>query len=136
MATYVLDASALIRFLDNEPGAARVREVLKACVLGQAAVSISAIQWGEVVGNLRKRQGAAEQQRIVSHLLPSEVRIESVNGDAAQRAAELKVDHGLSYADAFALELAQRLPEATLLTADYGFKAVALLARIEFLPTK
>jgi hypothetical protein len=46
------------------------------------------------------------------------------------------VDRKISYADAFALDLAMASLEHILVTADYGFKAVDDLARIEFLPAK
>lgn len=135
MSIYVLDSSALIRYIDNEPGADRMEEILKACALGRARVEISAIQWGEVAGNIRKRAGAREEGRILS-LVPSEVQVVAVTGDGAIRAAALKVDRGMAYADAFALELAMESSDKVLVTADYGFKAVEKLCRIEFLPAK
>lgn len=135
MSIYVLDSSALIRYIDNEPGAERMEEILKACALGRARVEISVIQWGEVAGNIRKRAGAREEGRILS-LLPSEVQVVAVTGDGAIRAAALKVDRGMAYADAFALELAMESSNKVLVTADYGFKAVEELCRIEFLPAK
>ena len=136
MTVFVLDSSALIRYADGEAGADRVRDLLKACVAGRAGVSISAVQWGEVAGNLRKRLGATEEARILSSLLPSEAEIVSVSGERAVRAAELKVDRKVSYADALALELAMSFRDHLLVTADYDFKDVADLARIEFLPLK
>ncbi len=62
--------------------------------------------------------------------------IEPATPVQAVRAAELKVDRNISYADAFALELAMRSPEHVLVTADYEFKKVTDLARTEFLPVK
>jgi predicted nucleic acid-binding protein len=136
MTDYVLDSSALIRYIDSDWGASRVNALLKTCVAGHARVSISAVQWGEVAGNLRKRLGASQQLRILSSALPSEADIVPVSSDRAVRAAEIKVDRKISYADAFALELAMSFQDHVLVTADYGFKDVADLARIEFLPLK
>ena len=136
MTTYILDASAVLRYLDREAGGESVREMLKACVAGQAEVWISAVQWGEVAGNLRRRFGATDEVRILSSLLPSEVAIAPATGERAVRAAELKVDRKLGYADAFAAELAMSLESSVLVTADYGFKVVEDMARIEFLPQK
>jgi hypothetical protein len=48
----------------------------------------------------------------------------------------LRVDRKISYADAFALNLAMDSPDHLLVTADCGFEAVEDLARIEFLPVK
>jgi len=136
MTVYVLDSSALIRYIDGEAGADRVNAVLKACVAGKAEVCISAVQWGEIAGNLRKRLGASEEKHILSSLLPSETEIIPVSGERAIRAAGIKVDRKVSYADAFALELAMSFSDHVLVTADYDFESVSDLARIEFLPSK
>ncbi len=136
MIAYILDSSALIRYIDDEEGAERVEELLSACVAGKAEICISAVQWGEVAGNLRKRLGASQERRILSTVLPSEAEIITVGGERAVRAAEIKVDRKVSYADALALELAMSFADHVLVTADYGFKDVDDLARIEFLPAK
>ena len=136
MTIYILDSSAALRYTDDEAGAERVEEILGACAARRAEVCISAVQWGEVAGNLRKRLGAAQQRRILSSLLPSEAEIVPVSGERAVRAAEIRVDRKLAYADAIALELAVSFENHVLVTADYGFKAVEDLAQIEFLPLK
>jgi ribonuclease VapC len=136
MTVYVLDSSAVIRYIDSEAGANRVNVILKLCVDGRAAVWISAVQWGEVAGNIRGRFGATDQLRILSAILPSDVEIVPVTGERAVRAAELKVDRKIAYADAIALELARESSDHVLVTADYGLKAVDDMARIEFLPSK
>jgi predicted nucleic acid-binding protein len=94
------------------------------------------VQWGEVAGNLRKRLGATHEIRILSSLLPSESEIVHASSDRAVRAAALKVDRKIAYADAFAVDLAMDSSDHVLVTADYDFKAVDDLARIEFLPAK
>jgi predicted nucleic acid-binding protein len=136
MTVYVLDSSAALRYVDDEAGAERVEEILGVCAAGRAEVCISAVQWGEVAGNLRRRLGAVQQKRILSSLLPSESEIVAVSGERAVRAAEIKVDRKLAYADALALELAMSFDDHVFVTADYGFKDVEDLARIEFLPLK
>jgi len=72
----------------------------------------------------------------MSSLLPSEAEIVPATADHAVHAAQLKVDRNLAYADGFALDLAMESPDHLLLTADYGFKSVDDMARIEFLPAK
>jgi ribonuclease VapC len=136
MTAYVLDSSALIRYIDDEPGAERVEELLSACAAGKAELCISAMQWGEVAGNLRKRLGKVQEERILSSVLPSESEIIPLTGDRAVLAAGIKVDRNLSYADSIALELAMSFKDHVLVTADFGFKAVEDLARVEFLPAK
>ena len=64
------------------------------------------------------------------------LRVVPATRERAVHAAEIKQDRKLAYADAFALDLAMDAPDHVLVTADYDFKAVADLARIEFLPAK
>ena len=126
----------MLRYIDNEAGANRVNAIFKDCVNRRIEARISAMQWGEVAGYLRKRLGAVHQQRVLGSLIPTEIEIVPVTAGRAVRAADLRVDRGLSYADAFALDLALDSPSNTLITADFDFKSVADLVRIEFLPPK
>jgi predicted nucleic acid-binding protein len=102
----------------------------------QTEARVSAVQWGEIAGILRRKVGAKNQNRILDSLIPLELEIVPASSERAVRAAELRVDRNISYADAFALELAMESTNHVLVTADYGFKTVADLARIEFLPAK
>jgi len=136
MTTYVMDSSAVLRYVDDGAGANRIEEILSECAGWRAELCISAVQWGEVAGKLRKRFGASDEIRILSSLLPSEARIIPVSADRAVHAADLKVDRNIAYADSFAIDLAMDSREHILVTADYDFKAVEDLARIEFLPAK
>ena len=136
MITYVLDSSAALRYFDDGAGADRVEEVLSACASRRANLTISALQWGEIAGKLRKRFGEADEIRLLDSLLPSEAMVVSATADRAVHAAALKVDRNIACADAFALDLAMDSPDHVLVTADYGFKTVDDLARIEFLPAK
>ena len=136
MKTYVLDSSALLRYIDGEAGADRVEAALKECVRGQATGCISALQWGEIAGNLHRRLPAARAREILNHLLPSEIEIVPASADRAVRAALLKLEKKIGYADAFALELALGSQEHVLLTADYEFKSAETAAAVEFLPAK
>ena len=136
MTIYVLDSSAALRYVDDGAGADRVEEILSACAGWQAELSISAVQWGEIAGKLRKRFGDADETRILSSLLPSDARIVPATADRAVHAAALKVDRNIAYADGFAVDLAMDSVDHVLVTADYDFKAVDDLARIEFLPAQ
>jgi predicted nucleic acid-binding protein len=136
MVTYVLDSSAALRYADDGAGSDRVEEVLGACAARRAHLTMSAVQWGEVAGKLRKRFGESKELLLLGTLLPSEATIVAATAERALEAAALKVDRGIAYADAFAVELAMDSPDCVLLTADYGFKAVEDLAHIEYLPAK
>jgi predicted nucleic acid-binding protein len=133
---FVLDSSAVLRYIDREAGGPRVKAVIESVAAGQAEIYISALQWGEVAGRLRKRLGADAQKRILESLRQLEFKIVPASAERAEHAGELRIDRKIAYADAFALDLAMDSPEHILVTADYGFKDFADLARIEFLPLK
>jgi predicted nucleic acid-binding protein len=133
---FVLDSSAVLRYIDNEAGGDRVNAIFKTCVRRQAQMRISALQWGEVAGYLRKRLGASDGQRALESLVPLELEIVPATGERALRAADLRTSRNIPYVDAFAIELTMDSPDRVLVTADYDFKAVDDLARIEFLPSK
>jgi ribonuclease VapC len=133
---FVFDSSAVFRFLDREAGGERVRAAFRACAGGEGEPYISAVQWGEIAAVQRKRSGAGEQARVLAGLIELQLRVVSATVERAVRAAELRVDRKISSADSYAIELAMDSPDHVLVTADYDFKAVADLARIEFLPQK
>lgn len=131
-----MDSSAILRYIDDEPGADRVWEILALCIDHRAEIYISAIQWGEVAGKLRERLGPASGTSVITNLLPSDAEIVAATAPRAIQAATLRVDRSLAYADGFAIGLALESTDRVLVTADYGFKAVEDLAKIEFLSTK
>lgn len=132
----MLDSSAVVRFLDKEAGYKRVAEILQAHSDQDAVATISAIQWGEIAGIVRRKRGEIEQRKTLADLSLLRLPIVTVTSERAVHAAEIKVDRKIAYADCFALDLAMDSPNHLLITADYDFKAVADLAQIEFLPHK
>ena len=136
MTVFVLDSSAVLRHIDGEAGADRVEEIIRLALLGEAEVQLSALQWGEIAGIQRRRFGVQEQMRVLQSLLQFDLRVIPATAERAVRAAEIKEDRKLAYANAFAIELAMDSTDHLLVTADYDFKEVADMARIEFLPVK
>ncbi len=136
MVTYVLDASALLRFLDREAGCHRVDQLLDEHAGKTAEAIIPAIQWGEVIGILRKRMGAGPSQAAVTQARGLGLRIIPVDALRAENAISLKAAFGLSYMDSFAVELTSDSPNHVLITADFDFKPADTYIRIEFLPAK
>ncbi len=134
MTSYVLDASALLRYLDREPGFGRIAQLLKRATRGEAKLLVSAVNWGEVVSVLYRVHGAAGRL-TASKLRALPLSIIAVDTDGADQAGVFKHNFKVPYADAFAgaLALAER---ATLVTADFDFKAASRAVKTEFLPAK
>lgn len=108
--TTVLDASAILAFLQGEDGAAEVQEAL------EAGSTCGAANWSEVA---QKVLGAGRDWDLPAALLHSyNIGIEPVVVADAERAARLWTrGAGLSLADRLCLALAERA-KADVLTAD------------------
>lgn len=110
--TFALDSWAVLRMLEGtEPAASRVEQVLD-----DGRPVMSWINLGEVFYIVRRDQGDEEAHEVLRDLrlglhldLPSEERVLT--------AAQIKADHQMAYADAFAAATAAA-HHATLLTGD------------------
>jgi len=108
--TTVLDASALLAFLQDEPGSDIVEAAL------QREPSCGAANWSEIA---QKIHAADRDWDLVKALLMSyDLTIEPVTSDDAELAARRwRRGDGLSLADRLCQALGERL-EANILTAD------------------
>ena len=136
MVTYVLDSSAILRYLDDEAGAARVSEIIKSHLGGRCAVILSAVHWGEVAGITCKVHGQQAMELVLSRLYAFGFQIAPADADRAVRAALIKLKRQLSYVDAFGVELAAETGDRVFVTADFEFKPASRDVKIEFLPAK
>lgn len=136
MVAYALDSSAVLRYIDDEAGADRVAEIIKGHLAGRHRVIISAIHWGDVAGVTCKTRGRAAVDLVLSRLFGLGFEIVPATAERAVRSALIKATRGISYADAFGVELASESSEHVLVTADFDLKAAAQDVKIEFLPRK
>jgi PIN domain nuclease of toxin-antitoxin system len=126
MARTVLDASALLAFINREPGAERVT-----AVLGEAA--ISTVNFSEVVAKLALRNRSP--QRIFDELTEFELEVVDFNRALAEDAGLLATatrGQGLSLGDRACLALARR-ENAVALTADNAWRQVQVGIEIQFI---
>ena len=136
MVTYVLDSSAVLRYLAGEAGAARVAEILKAHVAGRCEAIISALHWGEIAGILCKRHGNAAMEVALSRLRAFGLEVVPADGDQAIRAALIKLKRRIHYADSFGTAITAAVRDRMFVTADFDFKPASSDVKIEFLPPK
>jgi predicted nucleic acid-binding protein len=135
MVTYALDASAVLRYLDDEPGSERVAEIIKSHLDGNCRTIISAVHWGEIAGVTCKTRGRRTMDLVLARLEDFGLDIVPANGARAVRAALIKLRRRVPYADAFGVELADS-SDHVLVTADFDLKPASKDIKIEFLPSK
>ncbi len=113
---YILDASAIIAWLRNEPGADVVDHALRDA---NSQCLAHAINLCEVYYDAHRNSGAAHAESVVSDLAAVGV-VERNDFDQAfwKEAAKLKAGGGVSLADCFAITLTNRVGGA-LLTSDH-----------------
>jgi len=136
MVTAVLDASAFLRFLDNESGAEYVERLLSRAHNREAIVLIAAVNWGEVIYTVARARGIDASIDLSSKLHTLPIVVRSCGSEEATQAALFKEKFKLPFADCFAASLAQN-ESAVLVTADFDFKRLPPeLLKVEFLPVK
>jgi predicted nucleic acid-binding protein len=136
MVTYVLDSSAVLRYLHSQAGSERVAEIIKGHLAGACEALTPAAHWGEIAGITCKLYGRREMEKVLSRLGAFGLQVVAADGDSAVRAALIKIETGIPYVDSFAVELAGRGSNRVLVTADFDFKPASQQVKIEFLPAK
>lgn len=129
---YVLDSFALLAYFGAEPGESRVKDALTRAVAGQATMYLSVINLGEIAYITEREQGASAARRMLAAIDQLPIQIIAVDRQQALAAAHIKAQYSISYADAFAVALAQQM-QAIILTGDPEFRKVADLVMVEYL---
>ena len=120
----VLDASALLAYLQDEPGGARVRAVIPQAVM-------STVNWAEVIGKARDR--GVETQGLLEDLASLGLALEPFSASHAETAGRIRDGTrrlGLSLGDRACLALGSDRGE-TVYTADRVWLGLELGVDIE-----
>jgi len=121
MVTYVLDASALVAYFLDRPGAVKVEELLKTASRRRSNIFMSAVNLGEAYGFILRTEGVEQARAMASTLPPLPIIFIEATVQRCCHAAEIKNAYKLYYADAFAAALALE-NKATLVTSDSDFR--------------
>ena len=131
---YVLDANALVGLFEDREGAApKIERLLEQALREERPLLMSAVNWGEVVYVAWRRHGEATAREAEARMREIPIAVIAADRDRATRAAALKQKHSLSYADAFAAELAIER-SAWLVTADPEFSKMGKALSLYPLP--
>ena len=129
---FVLDTFALLAYLQDEPAAARIENVLEGAGKEKCRLFASIINLGEVLYITERRGGVSKAQDALALIRQLPIEILPADEQAVFTAAHIKANHALSYADAFAVAAAIR-ENAVILTGDPEFETVEQLIKVEWL---
>ena len=131
----VLDSYAILAFLENEPGADKVAEIIKQARDKDKPLFMSVINWGEVYYIVKRTAGVEAAEDTLRNLGTLPIEIINVDRDLTKIAAEYKSSRKMSYADCFAAALAKR-ESAEVLTGDPEFRQLEKEIKVRWLPLR
>ncbi len=135
MKKYVMDSFAMIAFLEDEPGAERVAEILKSLMDRKSKAYMSVINWGEIYYNILREQGAEIAEQVIGQIKQYPIELVDADQELTYQAAKLKGRYKIAYADCFAAALSHR-HNAVVVTGDPEFRKFGDDCSIQWLETK
>jgi predicted nucleic acid-binding protein len=119
----ILDAHALLVFLEKEPGYEKVEYLFINGVEKDKTLLLTSVNFGEVYYIVLRECGQAKAQEIEKIIQSLPIDIIDVDLGLAREAARFKATNKISYADCFAAALA-KLHRGELVTGDKEFKGL------------
>ncbi|HVS87176.1 MAG TPA: type II toxin-antitoxin system VapC family toxin [Candidatus Acidoferrum sp.] len=129
MKRVVLDASALVAFYENEPGAGKVAELIRLANDGTYQLLMSVVNWGEVYCIVWRGRGPGVARKVIQEIAQLPIALVPADLELTRIAAEFRAQYKLPYADCFAAALAASC-KASLATSDKDFTHVEKQLRI------
>jgi ribonuclease VapC len=134
-ADSVLDSFALLAYLEDEAGAGEVQQLLGAADRGELHLWMSIVNLGEVLYIIERERSLEDAQRALAIIDELPIEVTDADRSLTFAAAHIKARHALSYADAFAVALAERVGGAVV-TGDPEFRQVESLVAVHWLPQR
>jgi ribonuclease VapC len=132
MRTTILDASAVLALFFDEPGAEKLEALLQQAAEADKPLLITAANWAEVLCQMQRKRGEDGAKTAKAFLRTMPLEIAPLDGDLAETAAQLQLEHGFGLARAFAVALS-KCKKAYLVTADATLKPLEKLIKITWL---
>jgi len=130
--SYIVDSYALMAYLGDEAGAEQVKALLRQAKGDEAIIYLSLINLGEAAYIIERRYGSERLQEVLAILAQLPITTIEASFERVLAAAHIKAHYVVSYADAFAIALAQE-KGAPVVTGDPEFKKVEHLAKVVWL---
>ncbi len=121
--TIVLDSWAIMSYLQGEPSAEKVADIIADAHEDDVPLLMSVVNAGEVWYIIARRTSEADADRSLRQLKQLGIDIIDADWEIAHQAGKFKAKNKMSFADCFAAALAKQ-KKALLLTGDPEFKQV------------
>jgi len=131
-APYLFDSYALLALFQKEKGADAVSKIIQDALTQNVEQLICAINLGEIIYLTKRRFGDEKKLEILGRIHQLGVKILPIPDSLVFRAAEIKSDYSISYADCFCVACAIE-HSAVLVTGDPDFQSVAHRIQIEWI---
>jgi len=129
---YLFDSHALLAFFQNEEGAEVVAEILQRAMKKGLDRLICLINLGEIIYITKRRFGDSKKLEILARVHQLGLQVLPVPQNLVFKAAEIKAQYPISYADCFALACAME-HSARVVTGDPDFKKISHLVSIDWI---
>ncbi len=128
----VLDAYALMAYLEGEHGSEMVRNLLMQSVRRELELAVTTVNLGEVFYNIARTNSLEIADQLVVKLIDMPIEIVSVDWELARQAARLKAETPIAFADCFAAALAQ-IRDCAVVTGDKEFRRLEGSVQVEWI---
>lgn len=127
----VLDAWAMLALIfREEPAAERVKNIFDETKSFKSSIHMSWINLGEVFYSIGRKKGINAANTVLEDIKMLPIRLQVPSKSDILESAIIKSNHPVSYADAFAISLAQKL-DAVILTGDPEIVALKDVVNVE-----
>ena len=128
----VLDSWAIMSYLQGEPSAEKVADIIADAHEDNVPLLMSVVNAGEVWYIIARKTSDADADRSLRELGQLGIEFVDVNWENAHQAGRFKAIHKMSFADCFAAAVAKQR-KAHLVTGDKEFKQVEADVTINWL---
>lgn len=134
MKTVVLDAHALLLYLEKELGWEDVADLLEAAARDRVRLPMTVVNWGEVYYTTLRQYGAEKADETTRLIEEFPIEVVEAERELVLQAGRFKAEGGMSYADCFAAGLAM-LHDGEVATGDPEFEVVEDEVAVRWIPS-
>lgn len=129
MKSVVFDSHAILTFAQDEAGAEKVEDLLKAAEDGGIRALMNEINLGEIFYITARRLGVEAARRFLEQFMALRVERIPASWEIIESASHMKAEHAVSYADCFVAATALKY-NAAVVTGDPEFKKIEHLVEM------